>query len=298
MKYLKRSSIIALCLFSLSSISSHAEILKEVDFEDGRVGGAGDHPYLNQSGNNPEIVTAQEGVSPRSGKYMMRTYLNRKTSETNYRTEARLKQDFDKGKEYWLGVSIFLPANWRLDYGEKGSEGPVLQFHDYSFEDSSLRQLLPLTVRHTKDGWQVRNNAYPNDEVNRVVGLGNLKTFSTTVPYKLGQWNDFVMNLKFSGAQSPNDTNGFIKVWVNGQLAVNQIGQNFFGEHTKGPYFKFGLYMPRWKYTSEWFGPDSRLLFHDELRVGGANSSYAEVSPGSSATVIAPPSPPSNIIAQ
>ncbi len=247
MTYLKRSSIIALSFISLFSITSHADILKEVDFEDGRVGGAGGHPFLNQSGNNPEIVTAQEGVSPRSGKYMMRTYLNRRTSETNYRTEARLQQDFDKGKEYWLGISIFLPANWRLDYGEKGSEGPVLQFHDYAYENASWRPILPLTVRHTKDGWQIRNNPYPNKNSD----LGNLKAFSTTVPYKLGQWNDFVMNMKFSGAQSPNDTNGFIKVWVNGQLVINQTGQNYFGEATKGPYLKFGLYMPGWKDPAE-----------------------------------------------
>ena len=304
MKYFKNVPTLVLYLFFSISLVSHADIVREVDFEDGKVGPAGSYPNLNPSGNNPEIVTAQNGVSPRSGKYMMRTYLNRQTSATSYRTEVRLQQDFDKGKEYWLGISVFLPKDWNMNYGSKGSEGPVWQFHSYDFEDPSWRQLLPLTVRHTKDGWQIRNNSYPNDPVNKAKGLGSLKAFSTTVPYKLGQWNDFVLNVKFSGAQSANDTNGFMKVWVNGQLAVNQTGQNYFGEQTKGPYFKLGLYMPSWrtKFANEWSGPSSRLLYHDELRVGDASSSYADVSPGSpsapaSGNVIAPapPSPPANI---
>jgi hypothetical protein len=305
MKYAKHSITFAFYWFFLSiSMTSHADIVREIDFENGKVGPAGSYPDLNPSGNNPEIVAAQNGVSPRSGNYMMRTYLNRETSSTNFRTEVRLQQDFDKGKEYWLGISVFLPKDWSLNYGSNGSEGPVWQFHDYAYENSSWRTLLPLTARHTQDGWQIRNNTLPGSSINQTIGLGNLKAFSTTVPYKLGQWNDFVLNVKFSGAQSANDTNGFIKVWVNGQLVVNQTGQNYFGEQTKGPYFKFGLYMPRWKFPAEWSGPSSRLLYHDELRVGDASSSYAEVSPGSvpvpvpdsgSSNVAAPPSPPANI---
>jgi hypothetical protein len=302
MKYCKHILGFSFYLFLGISMTSHADIVREIDFESGKVGPAGNYPNLTQSGNGPEIVTAQNGVSPRSGKYMMRTYLNRDSSATSYRTEVRLQQDFDKGKEYWLGISVFLPQNWSMNYVDWRSEGPVWQFHSYDFENESWRELLPLTVRHTKDGWQIRNNTYPNDEINSARGLGNLESFSTTVPYKLGQWNDFVVNVKFSGAKSPDDTDGFMKVWVNGQLAVNQTGQNYFGEQTKGPYFKFGLYMPSWrtKFVNEWSGPSSRLLYHDELRVGEANSSYAEVSPGSisgsgSSNIAAPPSPPANI---
>lgn len=298
MKYLKRSSVILLSLFSLSAIGSHAEVLREIDFEDGRVGSAGDHPFLNSSGNNPEIVTAQSGVSPRSGKYMMRTYLNRETSKTNYRTEARLQQDFDKGKEYWLGVSIFLPQNWSLNYGTNWtSQGIVFQFHDRAYLDASWRTLLPFVVEHTKDGWQIRNNLLPSKEINKARGPGNLEYFSVTAPYKLGQWNDFVVNVQFSGDQSRDDTNGFIKVWVNGKQVLNHTGQNYYGEQTEGPFFKFGLYHAGWKQRDLWVGPSSRLLYHDELLVGGANSSYAEVSPGSGVTTAAPPSPPSNITA-
>lgn len=293
MKYFKQT---ALLLLSLATAFSNAEILREVDFEDGKVGPAGSHPYLNQSGNNPEIVTAQNGVSPRAGKYMMRTYLNRETSDTNFRTEARLiNQDFDKGKEYWLGISVYLPKDWNLNYGDWTSEGIVWQFHDYSFQNANWRAILPLTLRHSQEGWEIRNSFFPNHPVNKAKGLGNLKTFAKTAPYKLGQWNDFVVNVKFSGAQSANDTNGFMKVWINGQQVLNESGQNYFGEQTNGPYFKFGLYNSRWKYRDEWTGPSSRLLYHDELRVGGANSSFTEVSPGPSGTVSAPPSPPSNI---
>lgn len=296
MNYLKNISIIATCLVCLASASSQADILRTIDFENDKVGPVGTNPYLNPSGNSPEIVTAQNGVSPRSGKHMMRTYLNRETSETNYRTEARLEQDFDKGKEYWLGVSVFLPQDWSMDYGGSWtSQGIVLQFHDRAHEDPTWRALLPFIVEHHQDGWRIKNHALSGKEINQSQGTGNLKTFSTIVPYKLGQWNDFVLNVKFSGAESRDDTNGFIKVWVNGNQVLNHVGQNYYGEQTKGPYFKLGIYSAGWKQPDKWVGPSSRLLYHDALRVGDANSSYAEVSPGTSVTVDAPPSPPSNI---
>jgi hypothetical protein len=290
------------CLLSIASNFSHAGMIRSFDFEDGKLGPADSNPYLTQSGNDPELVTAQNGVNPRAGKYMMRTYLNRETSSTNFRTEVTVNSpgSLDKGKAYWISVSVFLPKDWNLNYGSKDSDGIVWQFHDRSYKDPNWRQILPLTAMHTQEGWLIRNHYYPTLAINKSKGLGNLVKFSKVVPYKLGQWNDFVMNVKFSGAQSENDTNGFIKLWINGEQILNLSGQNFFGEQTYGPYFKFGLYNSAWKYTDRWTGPSSRLLYHDEIKIGDANSSYAEVAPGSSApsgNVTAPPSPPSNLLA-
>jgi hypothetical protein len=59
-----------------------------------------------------------------------------------------------------------------------------------------------------------------------------------------------------------------------------------------GPYFKFGLYNWGWRDPSRWVGPAERLLWHDELRIGDATSSYAEVSPPS----LSSPLPPQVIV--
>ena len=290
--------ISAVCAISVAE-NCYGEIIRKVDFEDGIVGSIGKLSYLTVSGNSPEIVTAQNGVSPRSGKYMMRTYLNRETSSTNFRTEATLNSPgtFDKGKEYWFGISIYLPKDWSLDYGTKQSDGIVWQFHDRAYKDpENWRQILPLTVMHKETGWVIINHTY-GGSINKGKDLGNIKGFSKTVPYELGQWTDFVMNLKFSGAESADDTNGFLKVWVNGQLELDLTGQNFFGEQTQGPYFKFGLYNSAWKYVDTWAGTSSRLLYHDELRIGDANSSFSEVSPPGTVENY-PPNPPTILQAQ
>jgi hypothetical protein len=266
------------------------------------VGPADSSVYLRQSGNDPLVIAAQDGISPKEGKHMMKAYLNRKTSPVNYRTEVSLKspEAFEKGKEYWLGISVFVPKNWNMNYGSK-SNGMVWQWHGRPFDspDGSWRNIQPIVLWHTADGWRVNNVNYPTRSPNKELGLGNMKDFLGMAPYKLGQWNDFVINVKFSGSISPNDTNGFVKVWINGSKIVDVSGQNYFGEEPQGPYFKFGLYHAYWKSQSTWTGPDDRVLYYDSLRVGDANSSYEEVlGTRSSATTIAPPSPPSSISAE
>ena len=145
---------------------------------------------------------------------------------------------------------------------------------------------------------ELTTSIYPNRSPNKELGLGNMKYFSGAAPYKLGQWNDFVLNVKFSGSISPDDTQGFVRAWINGTKVVDVAGQNYFGEEPQGPYFKFGLYHSYWKDQSNWVGPDERVLYFDSLKVGDSNSSYNEVLATNSVTIDAPPSPPSNITAQ
>lgn len=284
--------------------NSHAEIISTTDFEDGRTGSISSHSNLSPSGNAPQVVKSDSGVPPRSGSYMMKTYLNRENSSINYRTEATLGKpgEFYKGQEYWMGISVFIPKNWSMDYGGSRSDGIVFQFHGRSYKDpDNWRKILPLTLVHTESGLILRNHTFPTSGAAVKLGTGNLKAYSKTIPYKLGQWMDFVMHIKWSGAKSDNDTNGFLKVWVDGEQVLSQAGQNYFGEHDFGPYFKFGLYNSAWKYTDTWVGPSSRTLYHDELRVGDANSSYNEVAPGGIppiGNVSSPPSPPLNLQAE
>ena len=101
---------------------------------------------------------------------------------------------------------------------------------------------------------------------------------------KLGQWNDFVMHLNFT-----SDTDGFMRIWINGKLELDQSGRNYYEEHSRYPFFKMGLYQSQYKFSG-WsediiWNVNERTLYHDELRIGGAQSSYDEVAPG-------PASPP------
>ncbi len=284
------SILLILCIASLPAPEARGAIIQKIDFEDGLSVQQSDK--VDSHGNSADIVRAERGVTPRSGEWMQRTYLNRNTSAVTYRTESKVLLDakrfeFKKGEEYWVGLSVFIPADWNMNYGNNYSNGIVWQFHDYHWLDSTWRSTLPLTAMHSSSGWIIRNHSWlrGND-------AGNYTGFSKTVPYRLGAWNDFVMNVKFSGNISPNDENGFLKVWVNGEKVLDRVGQNYFGEQTMGPYMHFGLYNWGWRleHKDNWVGPFERMLWHDEVRIGDASSSYAEVVPGGGTVAPRPPS--------
>lgn len=279
-------ALIALLL--ILSASSNAALLREITFEGETAGDCIDNvAYLNSSGNCPVVAAAENGVTPRSGTRMMKTYLNRLTSDTDYRTEARLDMYFDKGTEYWVGVSIYLPTPWDKTYGDSYyNNGIIFQLHDTAFDDpgntadSPWRIMLPYVFDHRAEGLRSRNSY--SSSANGGASDGNLVRFSDDTLWSgaiEGAWVDIVMHVKWSGATSKNDTDGFITVWVNGTIVTQVTGQNYMGELVDGPYIKFGLYAAGWK-TEKDLGVDSRTLYHDELRVGDANSSYEEVSPG------------------
>lgn len=96
---------------------------------------------------------------------------------------------------------------------------------------------------------------------------------------RLGQWNDFVVHVKWSP-----DSDGEIETWVNGDQVLASRGANYHSEHTDDmyPYFKLGLYEADFWVEKErrTLAVEKRTAYFDELRVGGENSSYAEVAPG------------------
>lgn len=285
-------------LFALALVHTTdalAEILQKIDFEDGQ--SVQQSIEIKAHGNAADVVKAERGVTPRRGSWMQRTYLNRLTSPVTYRTESKVlngtkHREFKKGEEYWVGLSVYLPSDWDMNYVSGYSDGIVWQFHDNGWYDNTWRFTLPLTAMHSPKGWQIRNHTWLNGK-----DPGNYKGFSVTVPYRLGEWNDFVINVKFSGNISPDDENGFIKVWVNGDKVIDRTGQNYFGEQTWGPYLHFGLYNWGWRaeHQQYWVGPYERTLWHDEVRIGDSRSSYAEVFPG---TTTSSPKPPAQLVIQ
>ncbi|MBE2204638.1 MAG: heparin lyase I family protein [Chthoniobacterales bacterium] len=95
----------------------------------------------------------------------------------------------------------------------------------------------------------------------------------TWAPYTKGRWHDFVVHVKWTHLPT-----GFMKIWINGELKLDYAGPTYldYGAGSAGPYFKMGNY----KGTFTWKGTMPRVLYFDEYRMGNANPSYKEVSPG------------------
>ena len=114
---------------------------------------------------------------------MMEVYLSRSKSNISYRTSAKphnyqkYKTVFEKSKAYWVGISVFIPADWDMSMDSGG--GIILDFHDRSYKDPSWRRGLPLAVRITNSGFQIHNRDGGCDEKTVNCKVGNkIKTFA------------------------------------------------------------------------------------------------------------------------
>ena len=70
---------------------------------------------------------------------------------------------------------------------------------------------------------------------------------------------------------------GVLQIWKDGELLVDRDGPNAFND-AEGPYFKMGIYKG-WSNPDTVGDVDSRLLYHDELRIGGPEAVYCDVAP-------------------
>lgn len=189
--------------------------------------------------------------------------------------------------EYWLGWSYFVPSNFLQPVPGEPDRSIVQQMlYQASFIDQREGTTLFECNSKSDRNRTLRTRGVPGsymaidpsgntynytiafykgqDSAGRY--LFGCKNFS--LPVKLDRWSDFVMNVRPSS--DPN--RGFVRIWLDGTLYVDeQIALMRPGVNAMGAW-KIGLYVgdP---------GHGERLIYTDELRVGNADSSFAEVSP-------------------
>lgn len=194
-----------------------------------------------------------------------------------------LKQD----EEYWLGWSYFFPSNFLKPVAGQPDRSIVQQMpYQASFVDqregTALFECNPTSNRGGKLTTRGVPGSYmtisPDGETYRYtiatyqgqdsVGRYLFGCKSFDIPARLDEWDDFVMNV----LPSADPETGFIKIWKNGELYVNErVALLRPGVNAMGAW-KIGVYVgdP---------GHGERLLYTDELRLGNADSSFEEVSP-------------------
>lgn len=96
------------------------------------------------------------------------------------------------------------------------------------------------------------------------------------IPYDLGpivkdQWTEVVFHFIHSYKED-----GLVEVWINGNLALSRKGGNMYDDVL--PKWKVGLYKASFKYHNS--DVNRRLLFFDNIRVGGPGSTLQEMLPG------------------
>ena len=201
----------------------------------------------------------------------------------DYREELTLVNKFNNGSynftigdEYWIGFSLFLADGyysnkWVIHHQYHGSpDRPPTCYPDEPWRN-------PLLFLQAKKGDLKIGSIWDSRQRTPAIGDYEGGYHESYGAPTVGQWLDFVINVKWSYGSS-----GFLKIWKDEVLVTDRTGPNCFNDDI-GPYLKIGIYgSPEQDQTM--------TVYYDELRIGDSSSSYSEVAPGGSVKLSAPTS--------
>jgi len=237
---------------------TRTDLLFEMDFE-------GTYSPLRPDGNS-RISIVDSPV--RTGSRAALIELSR-SDKVSYRTELTCQSvhGFEIGKEYWVGMSIYLPEDWVTDYTKE----IIAQIH--SWPDKNLGEGWrnpPIALMVDGDQWLMRIRA----DSKPLTKMGQYEldtTYADLGTIKRGEWTDWVFRIKYR-----YDSQGLLEAWCDGRKVISHKGpvtQNDKG----GGFLKFGVY--KWDWQGSATATSNRTLYIDALRIGGQKSGYASVSP-------------------
>lgn len=276
-------------LFALMSRSSAADLILNTTFDEGNYDLIYRQYQYEQCSQHSDYLdnSLYKFVSApvRSGKLAMQHH----TKNCDERSELGINPGLlTEGEEYWIGWSYYIPGDFNQPVSGKSDKTLIHQMvYGASFRDQrSGVTLFECNRKSTRNG-KLTTRGAPGSFMN-ISPQGDMFNYRVTfyrgrdsqgrylfgcetisIPARLDQWEDFVMHLK----PSSDPEQGFIKIWKNGELYVDErVALLRPGVKIMGAW-KIGIYVgdP---------GHGERTLYTDELRVGNANSSFEAVSPG------------------
>ena len=280
--------VVMLFLLSNVAIARSESLIFEADFNGGdnfKENG------LTFSGNRNAKIVKEDflGDSP-----ALKISLHRFKDEVSYRSEMGPKNlpapYFKKGKhgvigaEYWYSFRIFFPKEWKFDQERE----IIAQWHgmpDFELGENWRNPPISLMIGTGQSGvgknYFLVVHADSKELTPDKRGLGRY-TFNReedlgSIISDLGKWTEWVFHIKWSYKDD-----GFLIVWKDGEKALDfKKLPNCFNDKL-GPYFHFGVYKWPWKEGGANYKPpygiDERILYFDDIRIGGENATYNDVS--------------------
>lgn len=188
-------------------------------------------------------------------------------------------KNFAFDKEYWIAWSMYVPSDFiKPSWGVLGQWHKAGQDRDGNCdqlprpENSAVAQPIMNFLSGTDDKPVMKVQITGQSDFCQPRGYDYKKQFLSPA-LKKGAWNDIVIHKKFSYSKK-----GISRMWLNGEKFIDIKEINAHND-PKSPYLKLGFYAS---------SKHDHTVYYDEIRIGDANSSYAEVSPKSGAKI--PPS--------
>lgn len=201
------------------------------------------------------------------------------------RSELMLPKKFGywmEGGDYWIGASVLFPTEykddpmqeifWQVhaakrDGGNRNKERRDTR-RDKRWGNGSSRKTSS-TNRGSRGSVPFLMQSIDDRIVIKGMGLEHVEIKKTK-----GLWMDIVVHHSWS-----SQNQGVTQVYINGDLIINKqnISNMVLGDRL---YWKFGLYKSGWKRGGDKSSVVSRRdIWFDEVRVGGSNANFDDVTP-------------------
>jgi hypothetical protein len=197
-----------------------------------------------------QLVTSPVRAGSRAARFELRSTDPLQNASRRSELTTSYPEAAGAGVERWYGFSVQVPV------APDAAPEILAQWHHVGDNGSP-----PLSIG-TRDGqWEV---ALFN-------GTGGASTFALGA-YPADRWTDWVVRVRWTSA-----TNGLIEIWRDGALVFSRYGVRT-NYDDLGVYPKLGVY--RWTWATN---PPSteltRVVLHDEMRIGDSAAGYAGVAP-------------------
>ena len=274
----KKSGLLSVVMILFVFVIMMKDVSAQIIFEDSFESGVFDTTKWDLTwwtdrqlpdGIRPEIVTSPV----REGKYAVKIrdeYQWHGVKEYN-RTEIQARREdtgihhtfFDvNGGEYWIGFSIYLPPDWKID----SQPEVVFQLHG-----NGAGRVPPFALYIDGDKWGWIDRWQPKRDTVGFDVAGEKTLWEGK--YEKGEWVDWVIHAKWSFKDD-----GFLEIYKNGKTIARYDGPNCYNDALwmRGP--QTGIYKWGWREI----GPSDvkeRTVYLDAFKVCGKDGSYKDVAP-------------------
>ena len=275
--------VLLICICTVNSVYAQAYM---DGFESGSITS---HWQQEGSGGNPQTHSKVVTSPVCNGIYSLKSeahYPPDYRTELSFLPKNSLKElkELQNNKEYWIGVAIYLPS----DYKQDGKLGEIL-LQAHHRPDRDLGEPgggnPPFALKTKKGQWEFTGRTNPKK-------LCGSKCNTTVIhksigSYKTNTWTEFVFNVKFTHTNS-----GFVKVWKDNQLVLNYYGPIGYNDE-RGPWIVMGVYKAIWKSGSSII--KKRTVYHDDFHIMEGSGSLSDVAPKCGKGNAAELNPPSSL---
>ena len=214
----------------------------------------------DRSHNRMELVMT-EGMTPIMAQYFAndRGIAHAEMgNELVYQFRVKLSENWQKDTKFYDGDGFTSLFEFKQDYFS--SRDPIKRIRDATFRLRISKDTYNFVFRATPESFEDA----PRDSNGNIVQKGKAQVKNLSASSDFGKWRIWTVHAKWSSR-----SDGFIRIFRDNQLVYSRENQYtaYNDEPWLGPYMKFGLYDPWFKFGND-TGSDYKETYVDFVKVG------------------------------